>query len=86
MIYGYLVTYTDGTNSKTYKDYGFVTAETRADAIREIENWYDNTYATIDEISIHTVTDEENSCLLDKYQIEFFVDAAKQNGYDEEGN
>lgn len=85
-IYGYLVTYTDHTDYKEYKDYGFVAAESRADAVQEVENEYLGDYATIEEISVHSVVDDENSYMIGKYQIDFFIDAARQNGYGEEGN
>lgn len=86
-IYGYFVTWTDYTDDKSHKDYGFVAAESRAEAMEIVEEQYEGEYASIDEIGISNVTDENSSSVtLDHYQIGFFIDAMKQNGYDEEGN
>ena len=86
-IYGYFVTWTDYTDSKSHKDYGFVAANSRAEAIENVEEQYEGEYASVDEIGISSVTGEnDNPVVLDHYQIGFFLDAMKQNGYDEEGN
>lgn len=86
-IYGYFVTWTDYTDDKSHKDYGFVAANSRAEAMEFVEGQYEGEYASIDEIGISSVTDEnDSSVVLDHYQVGFFLDAMKQNGYDEEGN
>lgn len=85
-IYGYLITYSDETDGKEHKCYGLIAAESRADAIRDLEDCYDATYAHIVEISLHSVADDETPNIMDNYQINFFVDAAKQNGYEEGEN
>jgi len=86
-IFGYFVTWTDYTDGKSYKDYGFVAAESRAEAMRIVEEQYEGEYASVEEIGISSVTDEnDNPVILDRYQIGFFLDAMKQNRYDEEGN
>ena len=82
-IYGYLITYSDETDGKEHKCYGLIAAESRADAIRDLEDSYDCSYAHIVEISLHSITDDETPNIMDNYQIGFFVDAAKQNGYEE---
>lgn len=86
-IYGYFVTYTDYTDGTSHKDYGIVVAESRADATAIIEEQYDGEWASIEEVGISSIVDEDdNPAILDKYQIGFFIDAMKQNGYNEEGN
>lgn len=86
-IYGYFITWTDYTDDKSHKDYGFVAANSRAEAMEIIEEQYEGEYASVDEIGISNVIDEnDNPMILDHYQIGFFLDAMKQNGYDEEGN
>lgn len=86
-IYGYFVTWTDYTDRKSHKDYGFVAATSRAEAMENVEEQYEGEYASVDEIGISSVTGEyDNPVILDHYQIGFFLDAMKQNGYDEEGN
>lgn len=86
-IYGYFVSWIDTTDGDSHKDYGFVAAESRADAITEVENQYEGEYASVEEIGISTVqSEDENPAILDKYQIGFFVDTMEQNGYGEEGN
>lgn len=85
-IYGYLITYSDETDGKEHKCYGLIAAKSRADAIRDLEDFYDGDYAHIVEISLHSVTDNETPNVMDNYLIHFFVDAAKQNGYEEGEN
>lgn len=86
-IYGYFVTWSDYTDGASHKDYGFVAAESRADAMEIIEGQYEGEWASVDEIGISSVTDEDdNPAILDHYQIGFFIDAMRQNGYEEEGN
>lgn len=86
-IYGYFTSWTGHTDGKSHKDYGFVAAESRAEAMEIVEEQYEGDWASVDEIGISNVTGEdENSTILDHYQIDFFFDAMKQNGYDEEGN
>lgn len=86
-IYGYFVTYTDYNDGSSHNDYGLITAESRADAIANIEDEYENAHTTITEIGVTSIHgDDENTAMLDHYQIGFFLDAMKQNGYDEEGN
>ncbi len=87
-IYGYFVTCTDHDNGNSLKDYGFIAAESRAEAIANVEEEYENDYFTITEIGVTKLHDEddEKSAMLDKCQIGFFLDAMRQNGYDEEGN
>lgn len=85
-IYGYFVTWSDYTDSASHKDYGIVVAESRADATAIIEEQYDGEWASIEEIGISSIVDEDdNPAILDKYQLGFFIDAMKQNRYDEEG-
>lgn len=86
-IYGYFVTWTDYTDGKSNKDYGFIAAESRAEAMEIVEEQYEGDWASVEEIGISNVTGEDdNSALLDRYQIDFFIDAMRQNGYGEEGN
>lgn len=86
-IYGYFVTYTDYNDSSSHKDYGLIAAENRANAIANIEDEYENAYSTITEIGVTSIhDDDEKTEMLDRYRIGFFLDAMKQNGYDEEGN
>ena len=86
-MFGYFVTWTDCTDGASHKDYGFVTAESRAEAMEIIEDQYEGEWASIDEIGISNVTDkEDNPAILDQNQIGFFIDAMRQNGYGEEGN
>lgn len=86
-IYGYFVSWIDTTDGDSHKDYGFVAAESRADAVAAVENQYEGELASVEEIGISTIqSDDDNPAILDKYQIDFFVDAMKQNGYGEEGN
>lgn len=86
-IFGYFVTWTDYTDSASHKDYGLVTAESRAEAIGIVEGFYDGDWASVEEIGISNLNSEDdNSAILDQYQIGFFIDAMRQNGYGEEGN
>lgn len=87
IIYGYFVTWSDYSDGASHKDYGFVAAESRAKAMEIIEGQYEGEWASVDEIGISSVTDEnDNPAILDNYQIGFFIDAMRQNGYGEEGN
>lgn len=86
-IFGYFVTWTDDTDGTSHKNYGLVTAKSRADAIADVENMYEGEWASVEEIGISNIDSvDDNSTILDQYQIGFFIDAMKQNGYDEEGN
>lgn len=85
-IFGYFVTWTDYTDDASHKDYGLVAAESRAEAITNIENIYEGDYASVEEIGISNLDSEDNPAILDQNQIGFFIDAMRQNGYGEEGN
>ena len=89
-IYGYFVTYTDYNDSvigTNHKDYGFVAADSRANAIAIVENMYEDEMLTIDEVGLTQISDEDdNPAILNHFQIEFFTNTMKQHGYDEEGN
>lgn len=86
-IFGYFVTYTNYDDGISRKGYGFVAAESRAKATEIIEEQYDTDWSWVEEIGISNVTsDDDNPAMLDEYQISFFIDAMRQNGYSEEGN
>ena len=86
-IFGYFVTWTDYTDGTSHKDYGLVAAESRADAIVDVEKMYEGDWASVEEIGISSLNPEDdNSPILDQNQIDFFIDAMRQNGYGEEGN
>lgn len=86
-IYGYFITWSDDTSEKSYKDYGLVAAESRADAIEHVEKMFEGAWGSIEEIGISSINSEDDDpAILDQHQIEFFIDAMKQNGYGEEGN
>lgn len=85
-IFGYFVTYTNYDDGVSRKTHGFVAAESRAEATEIIEEQYDTDWSSIEEIGISNVTsDDDNPAMLDEYQIGFFLDAMRQNGYSEEG-
>lgn len=83
-IYGYLIQYFDYTDSESHKSYGLVPAASMADATATIENEYDLDPFTIEDLTIVNLMDEEESAVVDQYQLGFFFDAAKQNGYGED--
>ena len=85
-IYGYLIKYFDHTDSESHKSYGLVPATSMADATAKVEDEYacDFEVFEIEEMTIVNIMDEEESAVVDQYQLGFFIDAAKQNGYDAE--
>ena len=86
-IFGYFVTWTDYTDSASHKDYGLVAAESRAEAMEIVEGFYDGDWASVEEIGISNLNSEDdNPAIVDQNQIDFFIDAMRQNGYGEEGN
>lgn len=89
-IYGYFLTYTDYSESlfgTTRKDYGFVAAASRAEALATIEKRYETESIFANEIGISVINDDdENPAVLDQFQINFFRDAMRQNDYEVEGN
>lgn len=85
-IFGYFVTYTNYDDGVSRKTHGFVAAESRAKATEIIEEQYDTDWSWVEEIGISNVASEDDSpVMLDEYQIGFFLDAMRQNGYTEEG-
>lgn len=86
-IFGYFVTWTGDTDGVSHKDYGLIAAESRADAITSVEIMYGGDWASVEEIGISNLNSEEdNPAIVDENQIDFFIDAMRQNGYGEEGN
>lgn len=86
-IFGYFVTWTDYTDSASHKDYGLVVAESRAEAMEIVEELYEGDWASVEEIGISNLNSEDdNPAIVDQNQIDFFIDAMRQNGYGEEGN
>ena len=81
-IYGYLIRYFDYTDSESHKSYGLVPATNMADATATVENEYDFDPFMVEELTIVNLMEDEESAVVDQYQLGFFVDAAKQNGYD----
>lgn len=81
-IFGYLIKYFDYTDSESHKSYGLVPAENMADATAKVENEYDFDPFMVEELTIVNLMEDEESEVVDQYQMEFFVDAARQNGYD----
>ena len=53
-----------------------------ADATAKVEDEYDFDPFMIEELTIVNLMDDEDTAVVDHYQLGFFVDAAKQNGYD----
>lgn len=80
-VYGYLIAYDE--DYRTVKTYGFVAANSRAEAVVQVEEDYAD--FNISEIAIHDVADTDTNT-VDEYEIGFFIDAAKENGYTTEGN
>lgn len=81
-IFGYLVRYFDHTDSESHKSYGLVPATSMADATAKVEDEYDFDPFMIEELTIVNIMDDEDTAVVDQYQLGFFVDAARQNGYD----
>ncbi len=81
-IYGYLIQYFDYTDSESHKSYGLVPATNMADATATVENEYDFDPFMVEELTIVNLMEDEESAVIDQYQLGFFIDAAKQNGYD----
>lgn len=81
-IFGYLISYFDYTDGESHKSYGLVPAANMADATATVENEYDFDPFMVEELTIVNLMDDEESAVVDQYQLGFFVDAAKQNGYD----
>lgn len=81
-IYGYFVTWSDRNDGASHKDYGFVAAESRAEAVGTVEEQYETSWASVEEIGISSFNDDEDNAVIDQNQIEFFIDAMKQNGYE----
>jgi len=86
-IFGYFVTWSDYTSGNSHKDYGLVVAESRAEAMGIVEEQYEGDWASVEEIGISNLNSEDdNPAIVDQNQIDFFIDAMRQNGYGEEGN
>lgn len=81
-IYGYLIQYFDHTDSESHKSYGLVPATSMSDATAKVEDEYDFDPFMVEELTIVNLMDDEDTAVIDQYQLGFFVDAAKQNGYD----
>ena len=83
-IYGYLTKYFDYTDEQTHSDYGFVPACNAAEATAKVEEIFDADPFGMLEVTVQNLMEDEDCELLDRYQINFFIDAAKQNGYGED--